>query len=441
MAAAITAKRTRNPDGTLLLSAGDMFQGAPVSDLFRGQPVLEMMNASRFDAMALGNHEFDWGLDVLDRLRASAAFPFLAANIVDSRGKYLPGVQPYALFQRKGIKIAVIGLTTTGTPYATKPDNVKGLTFIEPAAVLPTIMADAKANGAGFFIVLSHLGFDKDRELARQVPGIHIIVGGHSHTILPNPVIAGETLIVQAGYYGIYLGALDLDIDPLSGRIVNYPRKGVLQLIVPNDAANRTPVFVEKYDKLVRAEFNRIVGRAAVDLVRADAGESNIGNMISDAIRESTGADVAFMNGGGIRADIPAGEITMEQVYTMEPFDNIVVAMDLTGRQLVDILEESASGRHRLMQMSGLTVRYDAARPSGKRVVAAAVAGRPIVHDRVYRVAAHDFLAAGGDQYVTFLHGKRVAYGDSLRDVILAYMKHHAPVSPKIEGRITITGR
>jgi len=439
--AAIAAKRTLNPEGTLLLSAGDMFQGSPVSDLFRGQPVLEMMNAFRFDAMALGNHEFDWGPDVLNRLRTGAAFPFLAANIVDAGGKYLPGVQPYALFQRKGLRIAVIGLTTTGTPYATKPDHVKGLTFVEPATVLPSIMAEARAKGAVCFIVLSHLGFDKDLELARQVPGIHIIVGGHSHTIVPDPVVAGETLIVQAGYYGIYLGALDLDVDPLTGKILDYPSKGVLQRIKPEDATNRKPAFVEQYDRMVRGEFNRIVGRASVDLVRADAGESNIGNMIGDAIKESTGADVAFMNGGGIRADIPAGDITLEQVYTMEPFDNVVVTMDLTGAQILEILEESASGRHRLMQVSGLTVRYDAARPLGARVAAAAAAGRPIVHDRTYRVAAHDFLAAGGDRYATFLHGKRVAYGETLRDVILSYLKRHAPVSPRIEGRIIVTGR
>jgi 5'-nucleotidase/UDP-sugar diphosphatase len=323
----------------------------------------------------------------------------------------------------------------------TAAGNVNGLTFVEPAAVLPPIMAEARAKGAVCFIVLSHLGFDKDLELARQVPGIHLIVGGHSHTIVPDPVVAGETLVVQAGYYGLYLGALNLDIDPRTGRILDYPRKGVLQLIEPAYSMNRLPAFVEKYDKMVRREFNRVVGRAAVDLVRADAGESNIGNMISDAVRESTGADAALMNGGGIRADIPAGDITMEQVYTMEPFDNVVVTMDLTGAQLMEVLEESASGRHRLMQVSGLTVRYDAARPLGARVAAAAVAGKPIVSDRVYRVAAHDFLAAGGDHYVTFLHGKRVAYGEPLRDVILAYLKRHAPVSPRIEGRITVTGR
>lgn len=436
LAAMIREERVQNPDGTLLLSAGDMFRGAPISDLFRGEPVLQMMNELHFDAMAVGNHEFDWGLELLKHLSAAARFPFLSANVFVGERRSLPGALPYALFNKKGLKIAVIGLTTVETPFKTKPDNVKGLSFVDPVSVLPGVIAEVKARGARFILVLSHLGFDRDRELARRVSGIHVIVGGDSHTTVSEPVVVGETLIAQAGYYGIYLGVLKLEVDAETGRVARYPREKVLRLVQPAGKTVPSWPLIDKYARMVRTEFSRVVGRSSVDLIRSDFSETNIGDMVCDAVRESIYSEIAFTNGGAIRADIPAGDITMEQIYTMEPFDNIVIAMDLTGEQIVDILEESASGRHRIMQVSGLTVRYDASRPVGSRITSVSVGGKPLVRQQVYRVATNDFLAAGGDQYTTFLKGRRIVYGGPLRDVLLAYLKKYSPVGPRIEGRI-----
>ena len=152
LAAMIKQARAKNPTGTLLLAAGDMFQGSPVSNLFHGAPVMEVMNEVRFDAMTLGNHEFDWGMGALTRLRKEAHFPFLAANIVDSRGNLLPGIKPYTIFQRGHAKVAVIGLTTPETGYTTKPDNVKGLTFLSPDAVLPRLIQEVRQQGASIII-------------------------------------------------------------------------------------------------------------------------------------------------------------------------------------------------------------------------------------------------------------------------------------------------
>jgi len=441
LAAMIREERAQNPDGTLLLSAGDMFRGAPISDLFRGEPVLQMMNELRFDAMAVGNHEFDWGTEVLKRLSAGARFPFLTANVFVGASQSLPGILPYALLNKKGLKIAVIGLTTVETPFKTNPNNVKGLSFIDPVKVLPGVIAEVKARGAQCIVVLSHLGFDRDRDLARRVSGIHVIVGGDSHTAVSEPVMVGETLIAQAGYYGIYLGVLRLEVDGETGKIIRYPRKKVLRLVQPDGKTIPAWPLIDKYARMVRTEFGRVVGRSAVDLTRSDFNEANIGDMICDAVRESIHAEIAFTNGGAIRADIPAGDITMEQIHTLEPFDNIVIAMDLTGRQIVDILEESASGRHRIMQVSGLTVRYDAARPVGSRITSVSVGGKPLVPQQVYRVATNDFLAAGGDEYTTFLKGSRIVYGGPLREAVLAYLKKYSPVSPRIEGRIVGANR
>ena len=186
----VTEEREKNPDGTLLLSAGDMFQGTPISNLFRGKPVIETMNRMGFDAMTLGNHEFDWGMEAFGDLRKAAAFPFLSANIVDEKGALLPGVKPYVIVQRKGLKVAVIGITTPETHYATKPGNLKGYRVIPVEKVLPALIEKVKKEGAGPVVVLSHMGLDEDKEMASRVSGIDLIVGGHSHTEVKTPVVS-----------------------------------------------------------------------------------------------------------------------------------------------------------------------------------------------------------------------------------------------------------
>ncbi len=439
LAAQIQKERGKNPDGTLLLSAGDMFQGSPISNLFQGNPVMEVMNEIGFDAMALGNHEFDWGMDILAGWQKKAGFPFLSANIRDADGKLLPGVKPYVLFNRKGVSIAVIGVTTTDTAHSTKMDNVKGLAFIDPEKILPNIISEVRAKGAKLIVVLSHLGLDADKSLARATTGIGIIVGGHSHTAVELPVYLGDTVIVQAGCYGIYLGVLDLEVDPASGRVISYTKQAELKTIT---AGPRIPfnqnvaAIVERYDEKIRAEFSKVIGETAVDLKRSDFSESNVGNLICDAVRHATGVDVAFINGGSIRADIPSGRITQEQAFTILPFDNIVVTMDITGKQIIDILEQSATKKSRIMQVSGLKVVYNMTNPEGHRVSGVTVGNAPLVREKTYRIAANDFLAAGGDQFDTFKDGQRLLYGDPLRDIFVSYLNKFSPVSPGIEGRI-----
>ena len=149
---------------------------------------MDVMNELKFDAMTLGNHEFDWGMRALTRLRKEARFPFLAANIVDSKGNLLSGIRPYTILQKGHAKVAVIGLTTPEIAYITKPDNLKGLTFLSPEAVLPRLIREVRQQGASIVILLSHLGFEADKRVASAVPGIDVIVGGHSHTVIPKPL-------------------------------------------------------------------------------------------------------------------------------------------------------------------------------------------------------------------------------------------------------------
>ena len=360
LAGLINQERAANPEGTVLLSAGDMFQGTPISNVFRGRPVIEIMNYLKFDAMALGNHEFDWGTYTLRNIMKLCSCPVLGANITAPGGKLIDGTSDYILLERKGLKIAVIGIITPETAVTTKPDNVKGLTFAEPESALPKLVRETRGRGAAIVVVLSHCGLERDRKIASSVPGIDLIVGGHSHTAIETPCRIGDTVIVQAGWGGMYLGVLDIEYDKKARKITSYTEKDELRAVAagpdrPFDA--QVAKMIEYYENQIREEFSQIVGESAVDLTRSYISESNIGNVICDAIRESTSARIAFQNSGGIRSDIPVGQITLGQVFIALPFDNQLISMDLTGRQIADVLEENAAGQFGILQVSGLNIK------------------------------------------------------------------------------------
>ncbi|MCG6536589.1 MAG: 5'-nucleotidase C-terminal domain-containing protein, partial [Syntrophales bacterium LBB04] len=433
--------RSKNPNGTLLLSAGDMFQGTPISNLFRGQPVIDVMNYLRFDAMAVGNHEFDWGMDVFQQLLTSSGFPYLSANIRGKNGQYLPGVKPYIIVERKNVKIAIIGLTTPEVFYSTKPGNMELVNIYRPEDVLPELIRKSREEGAFMIIVLSHLGLDADKELAERVSGIHVIVGGHSHTALKTPVVVGDTIIVQAGCYGLYLGVLKLKIEQASGKVLQYTEDRELKKVLagpdnPYDTA--VAGIVKKYNDQIKEEFARSVGETAVDLKRNSRGESNVGNLVCDTMREKTNTDAAFMNSGGIRADIPKGKITMEQVFTLLPFDNVLVTMNLTGKHILEILEHNAKLERGILQISGMKIRYDLSEPVGSRVKEVYISGKTLDKKKIYSVTTIDFLAVGGDAFATFKAGKNILYGTTLRELFVSYLKKHSPVAPRVEKRIII---
>ena len=441
LARMIEEERSRDPDGILLLSAGDMFQGTPVSNLFKGRSVTDVMNYLRFDAMAIGNHEFDWGMDVLLHLVASSRFPYLSANIRDESGRYLPGVKPYIIVERKKVEIAIIGITTPEVPRITMPGRFKHMTVDRPEDILPGFIRKAKDEGAGIIIVLSHLGIDADKDLARRIAGIDVIVGGHSHTALENPVLVGNTIIVQAGAYGLYLGVLKLKIDPDTGKIIRHTDEKELEKVM---AGKDRPYdkelgrIIHAYYGRIEKEYSKVVGETSVPLVKYHQRESNIGNFICDTMRKKTGTDMAFINSGAIRNNIPKGKITLEQVFTLLPFDNILVTMKLTGKKILEIMEQNAKLEHGILQVSGMKIRYDIFEPVGSRVREVYIGRRPLDPEKTYTLTTVDYLAAGGDAFSPFKEGRNIMYGMALRDVLVSYLEKHSPISPRVEGRIII---
>jgi 5'-nucleotidase/UDP-sugar diphosphatase len=453
---AAKVEELRKEKFSLLLSAGDMIQGNNWANLFQGESAIELMNEMRFDAMVVGNHEFDYGQDVLKKRTSEAKFPFLVANV-----QGLDGLKPYIIKEVRGIKVAMIGVVTEDLPAITHPRNVVGLRFFSPIETVEKYIKELERN-ANVVVVLSHIGFPMDRILAERVEGIDVIVGGHSHAKVSQPVRVGNTIIVQAWEHGKALGVLDLTLK--DGKIISF--EGHLEEITPKMGKEDPRVLgiVRKYNQKVDAVINEKVGETEVDLDgerrNVRRRETNFGDLIADIIRHISRADVAIVNGGGIRTSIRKGEIRVKDIYTALPFDNYIVAIRLAGKQIREALEHGVSTveeeEGRFPQVSGLTFTYSRSGKRGSRIKEIFIAGKAINPLQDYTVATNDFLATGGDGYKIFseavkasrdysiiggaMKGEKMFYSDSgrwLRDVVVEYIREKGRIAPKVEGRIT----
>jgi 5'-nucleotidase / UDP-sugar diphosphatase len=443
----------REEKPSLLLAAGDMIQGNNWTNLFQGASVIETMNAMKFDALVTGNHEFDFGQEVLKKRISEAAFPVLGANV-----EGFPLIRPYTVKEIAGIRVGVIGITTPDTPVTTHPRNVAGLTFISPEDALQKYMKELK-DKSDIVVVLSHTGHHADRMLAEKVEGIDIIIGGHSHTKVLSPAVVKNTIILQAWEHAKALGVLDITME--EGKIVKFD--GRLEEIRPTPGKEDKDVMmlVTKYSEKVDAVLNESIGETENDLdgEHVRERETNLGNLLADIMRTASGADAAIINGGGIRAGIKKGAITVKNVYNVLPFNNYIVAIRLTGKEIKDTLEHGVSAieknEGRFPQVSGLMFTYSASAPAGSRIRDIFIGESAIVPDREYSVATNDFLAAGGDGYAAFgnavksskdfsvvggvVKGEKLVYNDSsrwLRDVAIDYVKEKKKLSPICEKRI-----
>ena len=412
------------------------------------------MNAMKFDAMVLGNHEFDFGQDILKKRISEASFPVLGANV-----EGLNGLKPYIVMEISGVRIGVIGVVTEDTPVSTHPRNVGGLKFFKADETVKKYEEELQKD-TDILIVLSHIGHTGDRTLAEKAKGIDVIVGGHSHTRVLSPVMIGNTIILQAWEHAKALGVLDITVE--DGKIKRFA--GRLEDIKPvqDEEDKNIMAIVEKYRKNVDAVLNETIGEAGVDLdgENVRTKETNLGDYIADIMKNASGADIAIINGGGIRTSIKKGEIKVKNVYSVLPFDNYIVSIKLTGWQIQEALEHGVSavekGEGRFPQISGLTFKYIPSSKPGARIKEILVDGKALEPDREYSVATNDFLAAGGDGYKVFgeavkssrdfevtggmMKGEKLVFSDSgrwLRDVVIGYIKDKNKILPIVEGRIT----
>ena len=444
----------RKEKPSLMVASGDMIQGDNWANFFQGKSVIDLMNAMRFDAMSIGNHEFDYGSAILKERISEANFPVLGANV---RGMET-FLQPYVIREIEGVRIALIGIVTEDTPVTTNPKNVVGLTFASPAATLPALISKLRQE-ADVIVVLSHIGFNADRQLAATVRDIDIIIGGHSHTRVDKPVLIGKTVIVQDYEHGKTLGVLDLTIS--DGKVVRT--SGYLADIKP-DSMPMDKVIAERvafYQAQVDAVMQDTVGETRTDLdgVNVRKAETNLGNFIADVMKEAAGADGAIINGGTIRKGASKGILKVSDIYSIVPFDNYIVAIRLKGTQIRDILEHGVSAiaddAGRFPQISGISFTFKPTQKTGNRVRDIFIGNFPLDPEKEYTIATNDFLAAGGDGFRTFgeavrasrdyavvggaMKGEKLLYSNAgkwLRDVVIDRIRAAGVIEPTVEGRI-----
>ena len=434
---------------TLTFDGGDFWQGTFPSNRDEGKAIIAAMNAVGYDAITLGNHDFDHGQAVVQARAAEAKFPFLAANIAEeATGKPPAWVTPYIVKQVAGIRFGIIGLANSSTPVISKASNTKGLKFSREQDALKQILPAVKSK-SDLVIVIAHEGIDLDQQLAANVPGIDVIVSAHTHVEQRQPKYVNGTIIVHAGYKAQYVGQLKLTIDPATKKIIDYTKDNEPVPAV-STKATPPPSVVDQIGKLLadaRDAMNRPIGETLVDLNRVytpdgrSTGEYASGNLVVDAMLAANQAgdrpaDVAMYNNAGIRADISKGPITYGQLYQMLPFDNVMTAMDLKGADIKAVLEVAVSCPRVNTLVAGMSFVYDCGKPSGSRVSNMMIQGKPIDPQKIYRVQTIDYLATGGDGQVGFTRGTNIAYGDPVVDVVADYVTKHSPVNPPVGGRM-----
>lgn len=324
IAAYVNKTRASQPN-VLLLDAGDMTQGTPVSSIFLGGPIFEAMNSYGYAAATLGNHEFDNGANWIPRYAAIAHFPILSANVL-LKGQPITAT-PTMVVDVHGLKVGLLGLTTDesiGDP------NVK---ILPPEEAVRRYLPELRKK-ADLVIALSHLGVDRDKELAAHTEGIDVIVGGHSHTPLFRPQRVGRTLIVQAGYYGRWVGRLDLTVDRKTGQIVTWQGK-LVEMPVPGLAPDpATLKVVNFWEGKVSRQVDVLIGNQPRPVKVKEAARA-----IEKIWQETYHTDFAIQNPGGTREGLVAGRILARDIWVMLPFNNTLAVLDLTRPQVAEMIE------------------------------------------------------------------------------------------------------
>ncbi|MDY0323347.1 MAG: 5'-nucleotidase C-terminal domain-containing protein, partial [Candidatus Carbobacillus sp.] len=476
-----------NGQHVLLLDAGDVFTGTLYFTKYEALADAQFMNLIGYQAMTLGNHEFDKGPEGLAKFLSAIQFPVVAANIdfgddpdlnefvsndIAEGQTIQPGhIYPAIILEIGGKRVGLFGLTTEETKAISSPGE--HITFL-PAIDKAREMVDAlKAKNVDVIIALTHIGYNEDVKLAKAVSGIDVIVGGHSHTTLDSPTVIEhddgmQTLIVQANEHRKYLGQLDLILENLGAGYRIKEFKGNLLPTNLKDKDNRylvesdpeTQALIGRLDEEIKAFTGNIVGKTDVDLngerVDVRSKETNLGNLIADGMvafakQFVPETQAAITNGGGIRASIPKGDITLGQVMTTLPFGNVIVTLKVTGAELKEALENGVSeveNKHgRFPQVAGLRFTYDSRKPAGERVVDIEIKTeegyKPLDLGAVYTIATNKFMADGGDFYSMFKKAQddgrmtNLFYPDY--EVFNAYLKTHSPIGTAYaspEGRI-----
>ena len=441
---------------TLLVDGGDQFLGTLFYTRYKGAVAAEMMNMLGYDAMTVGNHEFDDGPEVLAEFVDAVEFPILMSN-ADVSGEPLlaDAIMPSTVIEKGGERIGLIGLTPQDTDELASPGP--NVTFSDPSEAVQAEVDRLAADGVDKIVVLSHSGYEVDRRVAEATTGVDVIVGGHSNTLLgefedaagPYPTVVDGVRIVQAYAYGKYLGELRVTFDDEGGVLEASGQPLLIDASVAEDEA--VLARIEELAGPLEEIRRRVVAETAApiggDREICRSRECSMGSLIADAMLERVadqGIDVAIQNGGGIRASIDAGPITMGEVMTVLPFQNTLSTFEVTGETLLEALENGVSqveeGAGRFPQVAGMSFAYDPSAEPGARVSEVTVGGEPLDPAAVYGVVSNDYVRRGGDGYAMFEDAANAYdFGPDLADVMAEYIAARgADLEPGTDGRIVV---
>jgi 5'-nucleotidase len=458
--AAYLKQREAENKNTLLVQAGDMVGASPpASALLQDEPTIEVLNKLGFDIGTLGNHEFDEGVKELLRLIkggtheetgnfAGANFPWVAANVINQNTgeSVLP---PYKIIKVNGMEIGFIGVVTTETPTIVVPSGVEGLTFSNEVEAINRNVAQLKKQGVRSIVVLAHnpgtSGIKGETptgmlvDIANNVDDeVDIIFGGHNHAYM-NATIDNK-LVVQSYSYGTAFSDVDIEIDPKTKDIVTKRAEIITTFQEGIKPDQEIAKMVANYEATVEPIVNRVIGSTSVDLtaMRNDNGESILGDFIADAQRQALNTDIAFMNPGGIRADINPGDITWGEIYTVQPFNNDMVKMTMTGQQIREVLNQQWGTKTTMLQISGFSYIWDENAPAGQKVTNIQLPdGTQMDPNQTYNVAANIFLSGGGDGFTVFTKAENKEIGPVDLDVLVDFISAQPkPFNYEMDNRI-----
>lgn len=429
---------------TLFLFSGDTISPSVESITYKGAQMIEAWNTVGLDYATFGNHEFDFGPEVLQERIKESRFGWVAANVIDKKtGQPFGGVPAYIIREFGGVKIGIVGLVLPETKTTSRPGP--DVEFLDPCETANKVIPEIHAKGAQVVVALTHLSMREDKQLAR-CSDVDVIIGGHEHTLLESA--AGGAPIFKMTSDAREMGRIDLNISRTSGELESIDWKVIPVTAETKEDPSLASVY-RKYASLLK-DLAQVIGRSTVALdarsLESRTRETNVGNLITDAFRKATRADVALMNGGSIRADalIGAGRLTKRDLLEIIPFKNQIVKLEITGATLRAMLEHGVarssedSQPGRFPQVSGLRFSFDAGRPAGSRVTTVTVNGVQLDDQKKYSLATSNFLAEGGDGY-EMLKSARVlipaAQAQNDYDVVRQTMGGR-PIAPKVDGRI-----
>ncbi len=468
-------------DSFLLMDVGDIFQGTPIGNKTKGEAVVKYFDAMGYQFVVPGNHDFDKGRDNTERLARMSDFPWVSANIIDeSTGEIPDWLIPTMMLKYQGIKIGVVGITTPSTAVMSFPENIKGLKFMPMPPVIEKYRDQLKAQGADLILLAIHEGLPYDpnegwkriagrtetetaneqqgtfgsnysyggmnlMELVNLVPGIDVAVGGHTHRGYYQPWIdpVHHTMCFETFGNGSSIGHVILKIDRKTKSLIGYEdadSRGTLITLFEDEIWPDKDIekVLKPYRDEAEAEMGRVVGSTAIPLGRGGAGSNLVGNLVTDAMREYFNADFSFQNLGGLRADIPAGDLTSREIFSVLPFGNELVTVQMDGRMLRRVLERKVAGRSGGICVSGVQWAFDTTRPDYDRGVSLLIGGKPWDPNHLYSVVCTSFLMEGnsGLDFLTSIPAQRInPTGITTQEAVEHYIELHSPVRPRVDDR------